>query len=181
MNTVSKLVLFFNVFFVLVNKMPGQAIDEYTLKAVWIAKFPHFIDWPKNDIDTSQFFNIGIWGNDPFNGQLDSLCGTSQINGKKVDVEVIYHESDLEQIDLLFVPAGNKQNIESLLNECSLYHLLIICEEEGVAELGAHINFIIVNNKVRFEINEKALRDTGFFVSFRLLNISKIVKPIVNQ
>lgn len=169
------------MFFALTNNLLGQTIDEYTLKAVWIAKFPHFIDWPKNDIDSSKYFNIGIWKKDPFKGQLDSLYKTDQIDGKEVYVEIVTHKKDLKSIDLLFLPAENKTNIEAILKMCSSHNLLLISEEEGCAKQGAHINFIIVNNKVRFEINEKALRKSGFFVSFRLLNISKIVNPVENQ
>ena len=48
-------------------------------------------------------------------------------------------------------------------------------EQEGYAKLGAEINFIIINNKLKFEVNTKAIDKSGLKVRSQLLKLALIV------
>ena len=48
-------------------------------------------------------------------------------------------------------------------------------ETAGFAQRGGMINFYLVGNKVRFEINPAAAREEGLRLSSQLLSVGKIV------
>jgi hypothetical protein len=59
--------------------------------------------------------------------------------------------------------------------------VLLIGDTQGYAETGVHVNFFLSEDRLRFEINETAIRESDFFVSYRLLNIAEIVNPIAKE
>jgi hypothetical protein len=54
-------------------------------------------------------------------------------------------------------------------------YILTIGDTEGFGEKGVMINFIIRDNKVRFEINPEAARRAGLTISSKLLSLATIV------
>ncbi len=53
---------------------------------------------------------------------------------------------------------------------------MTVGDVKGFAQLGGIINFIIVKNKVRFEINMKAAEEAGLKISSKLLRLARIVQ-----
>jgi hypothetical protein len=158
-----------------------QSVDEYSIKAVWLEKFTHFIDWPDQIQYSSEEFIIGIFDIDPFEGKLELLYENYSIWERPVRIKYIHNFDSISHVHILFLPRYANVNIEKLTSTLKNKPVLIISESEGFAESGTHINFFVVDNKIRFEINESAMHDSGFFVSFRLLKIAKIVKPISKE
>lgn len=163
------------------NEANCQSIDEYSIKAVWIGKFTQFIEWPPEKKGESTNFCIGIYKTNPFNGNLESLYANYSIWGKPVRIKYIENLDSISTVHILFIPNQVNINIDKITKLSKAHRVLLISEFEGYGELGMHINFYVTENKVRFEINESAMRDSGFFVSFRLLTIAKIVKPISKE
>lgn len=159
----------------------GQAVDEYTLKAIWLGKFSHFIDWPEKNVSNSDTLCIGIYKTDPFNGLLEAIYHNRQIEGKPVKITHIHNLEELNGIHILFIPTNNTKQINAIIPQAQQKSILLIGDSDGYAEKGIHINFFLTDELVRFEINESSIRDSGFFVSYRLLNIAKIVEPISSE
>jgi hypothetical protein len=53
--------------------------------------------------------------------------------------------------------------------------ILTVSEIEGFAQRGGIINFIIVEKKIRFEINPDAAKQVGIHISSQLLQLARIV------
>jgi hypothetical protein len=47
----------------------------------------------------------------------------------------------------------------------------------GFAKSGGMINFVLEDNRVRFEVNVKAAKDADLNISSRLLALARIVQP----
>ncbi len=54
--------------------------------------------------------------------------------------------------------------------------ILTVAESSNFCQSGGIVNFILVKNKVRFEINVDAAKRTGMKISSKLLKLSKIIK-----
>ncbi len=54
--------------------------------------------------------------------------------------------------------------------------VLLVGENDGFAERGAHANFYFERNRLRFEINARATRESGLGVSSELLKLARIVE-----
>ena len=50
--------------------------------------------------------------------------------------------------------------------------ILIISDSEGLARKGTAINFVIIDDRLKFEMNLKAIQDAGLRISSQLLKLA---------
>ena len=55
--------------------------------------------------------------------------------------------------------------------------ILTISDAKGFAKNGDLMDFYTHDNLIRFEVNEKAVRESGLSMSYLLLKVARIVKP----
>ena len=53
---------------------------------------------------------------------------------------------------------------------------LLIGESTGFAAAGGAINFLIINNLLKFEINSKAILQRGFMINVELLKLAILIE-----
>lgn len=149
---------------------------EFAVKAAFIVKLTHFIQWPDTsalNADKSNF-TICINQSTKFNTTLSDWAQSGVIKNKPVLVKHLKHNSpQLTNCDILFIPENEKLNF--LLQKAKANHTLTISDIPGNAKRGVLINFINVNGKLRFEINLNAAEDLGFSINPRLLKLATIV------
>lgn len=163
----------------------GQ-VDEYLVKAVWFEKFTRFIEWPpeSNVNDAEKPFIIGVIGKNPFENTLEKIYATQKIKNKNVEIIKISGISQISQVEncsLLFISQSEKDNIPKIVSTLKDKPVLLISDVDGAAARGVHINFYTSQSKILFEINESASRNARFYISFRLLNVARLVEPIKGQ
>ena len=155
-------------------------ISEEVLKAVFLERLTRFISWPPDsDLgDTSKSFVITVLGKNTLGPVLDQLYSAYKIRNKFVELRYISDLSELNSTDLLFVSTSKKNEFENIIKSTRQLPVLLVGDTPGFAEMGGHINLFLVNNKLRFEVNEKALVEANFKVSYLLLRLAKIVNPL---
>jgi hypothetical protein len=76
---------------------------------------------------------------------------------------------------MIFVRAGDRKLAGRLLSDLRGSSTLTVGEIKGFADLGGVINLVVEENKLRFEINLRAARQTRLKISSKLLALAKIV------
>lgn len=152
---------------------------EYTIKAVFLERFTRFIEWPEELAisDTLKPFDIVVIGENPFGATLDQIYTTQKIRNKKVKIRYISNLQEISSCHLLFISKSKKNNLIKILSYTMKNHILTISDTEDFAEMGVLINFYDAENKIKFEINESAVRDSGLSMSYLLLKYAIIVNP----
>jgi hypothetical protein len=151
---------------------------EYELKAVAFQKLSLFIEWPQEAFENNgNEFVIGVAGNNPFGGLLESVYENVRIKEKKVKIIYIRDFKQILQCHILFIPKMSFKDLEKILVFIGTKPVLTIADSDGFAEAGCLINFYNYSGKLRFEVNQKAMLAAGFSIDFKLLNVSKIVNP----
>jgi len=164
----------------LCNASYGADFDvrEYTLKAVFLERFTRFIDWPEDTAqkNSSESFIINVVGNPQFSELLRDIYQTQKIQGKKVSVQDINNHSEIQKPHLLFISHTSDETLNNILELTRDAPILTISDTEGFAEKGVMINFFMPRNqKIRFEINELAFKESELYISYKLLSVAKIV------
>ncbi len=161
---------------------PGLTADfdtrEYTLKAVFLERFTRFIDWPNNNSadETTTPFVIGIIGNPDFSALLKEIYQNQKIQGKNVIVKELDNLEALQNIHLLFIANISDSALKNVLKQTQNSSILTVSDTEGFAERGVMINFFMSRKqKIRFEINERAIKQSDLYISYKLLSVAKIV------
>ncbi|MCP4582467.1 MAG: YfiR family protein [candidate division Zixibacteria bacterium] len=153
--------------------------SEAVIKAAFLERFTRFIEWPEEaEIDdTTKPFIITVIGENPFGPILSEFYSSSKIRNKEVEIRYISKPGEISDCHLLFISGDEEDSLVNTLNIVSGKPVLTVSDTEGFAEQGVHINLYIADEKVRFEINETAIRNSSINVSSHLLSAAKIVKP----
>lgn len=152
---------------------------EYKVKAAFLERFTRFIEWPESSAiaDTSKPFILGIIGKNPFGLTLEEFYSYQKIRSKKVEIQYFSNPDGIEKCHLLFISHSNKTQLSRILSRIRNKPILSVSDTKNFAEEGVLINFYIVENKIRFEINESEARKSGLSISYLLLKMAKITNP----
>jgi hypothetical protein len=149
--------------------------SEYKLKAVFIYNFTLYIEWDPSM--KSDDFTIGVLGNSSIDGPLEEIARTKTCNGRKITIHHYNSPDELSQFfcQILFIPRNTNATLDAVLSKTPK-GTLTVSEKPGSAERGTAINFVIVDNKLRFESNPKAINSAGLKASSQLLKLAIIVE-----
>ena len=152
--------------------------NEYTVKAVFLYSFGRYIEWPEHTFrDASDPFVIGIVGDDSFGGALDDVASKKSIRDRRIVVRRFASPDQYKQpCHILFVSHSVplEQQI-ALIRDTQDTDLLVVGETPGFAANGGDVNFFIVGDRVRFEINVDSARRSRLRMDAKLLNLGEPV------
>lgn len=119
-------------------------------QAMFIYNFSRLVEWPANY--RSGPFIIASLGNSPVADELETYT-----NGKKVgtqDIQIVRYKTvqEITNCHILFVPFGRTKQLAEILSAIENKSVLIITEKNGALNEGAAINFLLLSDKIKFEI-----------------------------
>jgi YfiR/HmsC-like len=152
---------------------------EYEIKTAMMEKYSCFVEWPEETAidDTTKPFIVTIIGKNPFGQILDSYYENRTIKDKKVIIILISSIDNIKDCHMLFICGSEKKILTKILEYTKDKPILTISDSQGFAHKGVHINMYNSGNKIRFEINQTAAKESGLYISYLLLNLAKIVEP----
>lgn len=155
-------------------------MNEYTVKAVFLERFTRFVRWPETVQmqDTTKPFVIGVIGENPFGNLLDQIYYHQRIKNKPVQIQYIKNLTEISDCHLLFISQKSHFDIKKIISITENAAILTVGDADDYSQEGVVINFYLENSKIRFEINESALRKSGLYMSHLLLKEAKIVQPV---
>jgi hypothetical protein len=167
--------VFILIALLLIGFSPQQQTEskEYELKAAFIYKFTNYIEWDSQT--ASDDFIIGILGNSPIENKLTEIGNTEKVNNKKIIIRKFNKLADISPCHILFISQKTSFSLEDILAKATSKGTLTVSEKRGYAAHGTNINFIIIDNKLKFEANLKTLSAAGLRVSSQLLKLAIIV------
>jgi len=155
------------------NMPPPQADEEYALKAAFIYRFTDYIEWTNNK-DASQF-TIAILGESKITTPLFEIALSKKVKGKSMNITQVESVNATDAYQVLFIPNDYKGDIGAIASTLSGKSILIITEQTDACKKGAHVNFFIAENKLKFEINLKAAIRSRLKISSDLLQHATLV------
>lgn len=147
---------------------PGQG--EAALKAVFIYNFTKYIDWD----NIGNEFVIGVIGSSPIENSLTEIAKANTIKNKRIVIRHYTRPGDIRTCQILFIAKKSSYSLPSILNEVGK-GVLTVSEEDGYSRQGTAFNFVIINDKLKFEANLKAIDGAGLKASSQLLKLAIIV------
>lgn len=151
-------------------------VNEFTVKAAYISKFGGFIRWPDGAFtsDTSPI-TICVIGDSPVGNALTKATARP-IGNRAVAVRSIKAFSPESGCHILYTGDSNVERVSQTLKAARGAGVLTVtdlADGEGAAPV---INFVMKENHVRFEIDERAAFENGLTISSQLLGLAVSVK-----
>ncbi len=148
---------------------------EYRVKAVYLYNFGRFVEWPAG-MAQNESFDICVMGRDPFGGDLDSTLAGEAINGLKLAARRMDESRDAAGCRILFISASESPHIKEILNALQKTPVLTVSDAPGFIEAGGMIQFVLRENKVRFEVNRGPAEKAGLILSSQLLKVATDIR-----
>jgi hypothetical protein len=153
-----------------------QAADDTPskIKATFIYNFTKYIEWPASYKQGN--FIIGIVGTTPLLKDLSNMAATKKAGTQPFEIQSFPNVNAISKCHLLFVASDNAANIKEISNKMKGYSTLIVAEKPGCAKLGAAINFVIQENKQRFELNKANAEKYNLKIGSSLAGLAILVE-----
>jgi len=144
------------------NSFSQNKFDDKS-RAVFILDIVKYVKW--SNIDDFAEFKIGILDKDKslYNELLSLSNERKTVHNKPIIVEIYNHYNEIKNVQVLFANKENGYNIYKLQDLVTKKNILLITENYEFHK--SMINFIVVNNERRFEMNETKLKEEGFVVT----------------
>ncbi len=156
-----------------INLVAQQKQKEYELKAAFVFGFTKYLELNNSE----QNFVIGVLGNSPIIEELENHAINKKVNNKKIIIQKLLHTSDIPNCQIMFVPEFVSFTLlKEFLETEKPKNTLIITEKKGALEMGSGINFLLIDNKIKFEINMSVLNEQNIKASSQLLKLAVNIK-----
>ena len=108
---------------------------EYRIKAAFLFHFANFEDWPADALpEDSTMITIGILGDDPFEGALETIEGKN-VKGRTLRVKRYRTLHDLEPCQVLFICASERASLPATMKRASRFAALTVSDMPGFADV----------------------------------------------
>lgn len=145
--------------------------EEYQVKAVYLFNFGKFVEWPATAIK-GDTFTICVLGEDPFGRALDATLAGEAIDNRKLVARRITSVRDATDCQILFVSASEAPRVADIVASLSKSGTLTVSDMPGFTSKGGMIQFVLTENKVRFDVNLTAAEKEGLTISSQLLKVA---------
>jgi len=146
--------------------------QEANLKAVFIYNFTKYVDWEMNNNNPD--FIIGVIGSSPVLKPLEEIARTNRAKNKRIIIRYYRRPEEIGPCHLLFISKKCPFSIQEILNH-TRRGVLTVSEEDDYSKKGTAFNFVIRNDKLKFEANLQAIYMAGLRASSQLLKLAIIV------
>lgn len=150
---------------------------EAAVKATYLYKFAPFVQWPAEAFDSpSAPLVLCVVGADAVSALVDEAAGGQIVNGHPIAVEHRSASAAAGKCHILYVgglrPAMVAQTLESVRGE----PVLTVADRAPPSTPGLVIDFTIVDDRVRFDIDMHAATENRLLVSSKLLALAVNVR-----
>ncbi len=148
MGTMKKAISVIGLFVLLTSMNSQTGIPR--AQAMFIYNFSRLIEWPTS-YRTGQFV-IGVLGSSATLNELKSYTSNKTVGSQKIVVKRFNAPEEVGVCHILFIPFGKTKTIPDLTQKLGNKSTLIVSEKNGAIDDGSAINFIIIGDKLKFEV-----------------------------
>ncbi len=150
---------------------------EQRIKAAFLFKFGGYVEWPERVFARSDSpLVIGVAGADVLAEELSRIASGRTMNGRPVTMRRIRSGEQVTGVHVLFISRSESGRLGELLSMTQGHSVLAVTEtEKGLAQ-GSVINFVVADNRVRFEVSLEAANRNGLRIGAPLLAVAQRVQ-----
>jgi hypothetical protein len=157
-------------------------MPENAVKAAYVFNFGRFVRFvPSDAVNSRQSFDICIVGEDPLGHTLDDLTANEQLDGKPVRVGRFKTAAEARGCAIAFISASEGSHLSSDLEALRGQPVLTVSDAAGFLQHGGMIQFLTIENHVRFAVNLEAVRAAQLGLSSELLRVATSVSGESSQ
>lgn len=157
------------------GRAAGEPVpSEYAVKAAFLLNFGKFVSWPESGFPNRNApLVIGVVGSNPFHEDLRKMIEGKSIEGHPLVFRVLQTPEAVRNCQILFVSQSAQKDAAAILAALRGADVLTVTENlPHFAGSGFIVNFVTVQDHIRFQINHSAAARTGLTISSKLLSLA---------
>lgn len=152
------------------------AQGEIQIKAAFLYKFGGFVEWPAGAFARSDSaFAIGVLGAEAVATELEQITAGRTVQGRAVSVRRLKRGEPLAGLHVLFIGRQEAARLAEILAGAEGRATLVVTEFDSALTQGSMINFVAVDDKVRFDVALPPAERGHLRISSRLLSVARKV------
>ncbi len=147
---------------------------EYRVKSAFLYNFTKFIEWPA-EVKKRPDFVICVAGNSQLHAKLVETIGDKKNNGVPIKFSGIKHPGEAQGCQMVFLEFADRGRLHDWVGMLANEAVLTVSDDSSFVEMGGMIQFVIVDGKIRFDINQTAASRSHIKMSSKLLGLARNV------
>lgn len=148
-------------------------IEKY--KSLFTINFIRYVGWPEESKQGD--FVIGVMKNSLLASELKSQTTGKKFGFQTIVIKEFNNIDEVSDCQILYVSQGVSfaRNAVELKNRVGK-NTLIISEDNGAISKGSIINFVVVDDLLKFEVSPTNAQDNGLTLSSALVSMKNAIK-----
>ncbi len=155
----------------------GSAFSQdrpvHEVYSMMVFNFTKYVQWP--DHATTGEFVIGVVGNSDIYNTLNGWYGGKPRGSKTYIVKRFNSAAEVTDCHVIYIDKSKSAEFENVNTKLKGKGTLVITDKSGLGEKGSGINFKTVDNKLKFELNQKAIEASNLKVSGALSSMAILI------
>ncbi|HEV7577632.1 MAG TPA: YfiR family protein [Caldimonas sp.] len=148
---------------------------ESQIKAAFICKFGNYVEWPTGRKSADAAFVIGALTGSAGVEELTRAAVGRTVNGRPIVVRQLGPRDAIDDVAILYVARSHPAPLAETLAAARRRPILTITEADDALAVGGIVNFVVVDDRVRFDIALPAAEQGNLKISGRLLALARKV------
>ena len=171
MRTVKALVVAFGM--LTCSAVLAQDRPMHEVYSMMVVNFAKYVQWPTSD--ESKEFVIGVVGNNDIYNTLNTWYGGKPKGTKTYVIKKFNNASEMTDCQLVFIDRSKSGEFDAINNKVKGKGTLVVTDRNGLGTKGSCINFKMVDEKLKFELNQRAIEASNLKVSSALASIAILI------
>jgi hypothetical protein len=151
---------------------------EYPVKAAFLVKFGSFVEWPAGVFAAAASpLQLCVLGDDPFGAVLDRAVSGQQVAGRGIEVRRLKAVRADTGCHIVYIAPSEAPRLAQVAEGLRGSGVLTVSDVKAPAGAVGIINFVVKDERVRFDIDDEAAAQNRLAISSKLLGVALNVKP----
>lgn len=129
----------------------SQVSSVSQAQSMFIYNFSRLIQWPAGS-STGEFV-IGVIGDNEVYNSLVSFVANKKVGAQSIVVKKFDDPQSISRCQILFVGDSKISIFPEVISKIQGYNSLLITEKRGMINSGSAIDFVLVEDKLKFVMN----------------------------
>ncbi len=140
------------------------------MRASFLFQFAKQSNW--NNSESSQPFVIAVYNNTDVYKYLSKKYASQPVGSQTLKVIEIKTTDQLATANIIFVDKSKMADFKKIKQHYANASTMIVTEKQGSLKEGSIINFLIIDSKLKIEINNEEAKKKKISIGKQLLNWS---------
>ena len=153
-----------------------DTLSQSQVEAVYLFKFASFVTWPETAFASpGSALVVGVVDDANLARELARVAEGKRVGGRALQVRIVEDEDELDGLHVLFIGARARDRTEALVEALADRPVLTVSDHPAVHARGTMVNFVVVDQRVRFDVAVGPVRRSSLHMSALMMTAAREV------